>query len=84
MLKNSVLLQGLTHLELQSRLGDNPLKFQVVCPQHGTAAVEASRLTAAFFLAFTVISVISIGLDEASLRFTLAFLKTCLPGFSRY
>ena len=27
----------LTLLELQSQIGDNPLKFQVVCPQIGTA-----------------------------------------------
>ena len=27
----------LTFLEPQSRFGDNPLKFQVVCPQNGTA-----------------------------------------------
>ena len=31
------LLYYLTLLELQSRFGDKPVKFQVVCPQHGTA-----------------------------------------------
>ena len=29
----------LTLLELQSRFGDIPLKFQVVCPQNGTAVL---------------------------------------------
>ena len=28
---------ALTPLEPQSRFGDNPLKFQVICPQNGTA-----------------------------------------------
>ena len=27
-------------LELQSHLGENPSKFQVVCPQNGTAVIE--------------------------------------------
>ena len=30
----------LTLLELQSHFGDNPLKFQVVCPQIGTAVLK--------------------------------------------
>ena len=30
----------LTHLEPQSRCGDKPLKFQVVCPQNGTAVLK--------------------------------------------
>ena len=30
----------LTLLELQSHFGDNPIKFQVVCPQIGTAVLE--------------------------------------------
>ena len=31
---------SLTLLEPQSRFGDKPLKFQVVCPQNGTAVLE--------------------------------------------
>ena len=31
---------GLTLLEPRSRFGDNPLKFQVVCPQNGTAVLK--------------------------------------------
>ena len=30
---------GLTHLKPQSRLGTNPLKFEAVCPQNGTAVL---------------------------------------------
>ena len=30
----------LTLLEPQSRFGDKPVKFQVVCPQHGTAVLK--------------------------------------------
>ena len=30
----------LTLLELQSQFGDNALKFQVVCPQIGTAVLK--------------------------------------------
>ena len=30
-------------LELQSHFGDNPLKFQVVCPQIGTAVLKGLR-----------------------------------------
>ena len=33
----------LTLLELQSLFGDNPLKFQVVCPQIGTAVLKELR-----------------------------------------
>ena len=33
----------LTFLRLQSRLGGKPLKFQVVCPQNGTAALKGRR-----------------------------------------
>ena len=33
----------LTLLEPQSRFGDKPIKFQVVCPQNGTAVLK--RLT---------------------------------------
>ena len=29
-----------TPLEPQSRFGDKPLKFQVVCPQNGTAVLQ--------------------------------------------
>ena len=38
----------LTHLEPQSRFGDKPVKFQVVCPQNGTAVLKGltrGRLT---------------------------------------
>ena len=31
---------ALTLLELQSHFGDNPVKFQVVCPQIGTAVLK--------------------------------------------
>ena len=31
---------ALTPLEPQSRFGDKPLKFQVVCPQNGTAVLK--------------------------------------------
>ena len=31
---------SLTLLELQSHCGENPLKFQVVCPQIGTAVLK--------------------------------------------
>ena len=31
---------SLTPLEPQSRFGDKPLKFQAVCPPHGTAVLE--------------------------------------------
>ena len=34
---------GLTLLELQSHFGDNPLKFQVVCPQIGTAVLNGFK-----------------------------------------
>ena len=30
----------LTLLEPQSRCGDKPLKFQVICPQNGTAVLK--------------------------------------------
>ena len=33
----TVAMVTLTPLELQSRFGDKLLKFQVVCPQNGTA-----------------------------------------------
>ena len=32
--------QHLTPLEPQSRFGDKPVKFQVVCPQNGTAVLK--------------------------------------------
>ena len=36
---------SLTLLEPQSRFGEKPLKFQVVCPQNGTAVLNGlSRL----------------------------------------
>ena len=31
-------------VELQSHFGDNPLKFQVVCPQIGTAVLKGLSL----------------------------------------
>ena len=31
-----------TLLEPQSRFGDNPIKFQVVCPHNGTAVLKGS------------------------------------------
>ena len=34
----------LTLLEPQSRFGDKPFKFQVVCPQYGTAVLTGLRL----------------------------------------
>ena len=34
--------RGLTLLEPQSRFGDKPRKFQVVCPQNGTAVLKGS------------------------------------------
>ena len=33
-------LLSLTPLEPQSRFGDNPLKFQVLCPQIGTSVLK--------------------------------------------
>ena len=33
----------LTLLKLQSRFGDNPLNFRVVCPQNGTAVLKGLR-----------------------------------------
>ena len=36
---------GLTPLEPQSRFGDKPLKYQVVCPQNGTAVLKGLRLS---------------------------------------
>ena len=39
------LLMLLTLLEPQSRFGDKPIKFQVVCPQNGTAVLEGLRET---------------------------------------
>ena len=33
----------LTLLEPQSRFGDRPLNFRVVCPQHGTAVLKGLR-----------------------------------------
>ena len=38
-------IAGLTPLEPQSRCGDKPLKFQVVCPQNGTAVLEGLTWT---------------------------------------
>ena len=35
----------LTLLEPQSRFGDKPLTFQVVCPQNGTAALKGLTTT---------------------------------------
>ena len=34
----------LTLLELQSHFGDNPVKFEVVCPQIGTAVLKGLRI----------------------------------------
>ena len=34
----------LTPLEPQSHVGDNPVKFQVVCPQNGTAVLKGLRV----------------------------------------
>ena len=31
---------SLTLLELQSRFGDKPVKFGVICPQNGTAVLK--------------------------------------------
>ena len=36
----------LTLLGPQPRFGDNPVKFQVVCPQNGTAVVKGLTLLA--------------------------------------
>ena len=36
-------LSELTPFELQSRLGDKPVKFQVVCPRSGTAVLKGPR-----------------------------------------
>ena len=36
-------LRLLTPLEPQSRFGDKPLGFQVVCPQNGTAVLKGLR-----------------------------------------
>ena len=41
---NAVLEGELTLLEPQSRFGDKPLKFQVVCPQNGTAVLKELTL----------------------------------------
>ena len=38
------LIVSLTPLEPQSRFGDKPPKFQVVCPQNGTAVLEGSSI----------------------------------------
>ena len=35
-----------TLLEPQSRFGDKPVKFQVVCPQNGTAVLKGLSLLA--------------------------------------
>ena len=44
--RSTVEVPHLTFLELQYRFGDNPLKFQVVSPQNGTAVLErAPHLT---------------------------------------
>ena len=37
------MLKGLTLLVPQSRFGDKPLKFQVICPQNGTAVLNELR-----------------------------------------
>ena len=34
---------SLTLLEPESRFGDKAFKFQVVCPQHGTAVLKGLR-----------------------------------------
>ena len=39
-LLSEILVTSLTHLGLQSHFGDKPLKFQVVCPQNGTAVLK--------------------------------------------
>ena len=36
-------LKALTLLEPQSRFGDKPVKFQVVCPRNGTAVLKGLR-----------------------------------------
>ena len=36
----TAVLNGLTLLEPKSRFGDRPVKFQVVCPQNGTAVLK--------------------------------------------
>ena len=46
--RKSALMTLLTLLELQSHFGDNPIKFQVVCPQIGTAALKGLRLQSRF------------------------------------
>ena len=38
----------LTRLEPQSRFGDKPLKFQVVCPQNGTAVLKGFNTNRVF------------------------------------
>ena len=42
----SWLIRMLTPLEPQSRFGDKPVKFEVVCPQNGTAVLKGLRLCA--------------------------------------
>ena len=37
--------KSLTLLEPESRFGDKPFKFQVVCPQNGTAVLKKSFKT---------------------------------------
>ena len=36
--------RALTRLELQSRFGDTPLKFQVICPQNETAVLKGLKV----------------------------------------
>ena len=40
----------LTLLEPQSRFGDKPVKFQVVCPQNGTEVLKGLTVTKVFFI----------------------------------
>ena len=45
-------LRFLTLLEPQSRSGDKPVKFQVVCPQNGTAVLKREHGTSVAVLLF--------------------------------
>ena len=53
-----------TLLKLQSRFGDKPLKFQVVCPQNGTALLKA--LMVVLIVAVVTVVVAKGGIDSNS------------------